>query len=86
MNRQHSLINNLGNVYTIPKGSPQLPNYKAYSGKESTKHICTITWNQILKELSIASVEKFNRDPYWINNTKMNNLKVVLKKHFLESY
>ena len=86
MNHQHSLTNNLGNVYSIPKGSLQLPIYKTNSGKTSIKYICSITWNQILKELSTANIEKYNRDPYWINNTKVNSLKVILKKHFLESY
>ena len=59
---------------------------KTNSGKTSIKYICSITWNQILKELSIANIEKYNRDPYWINNTKINSFKVILKKHFLESY
>ena len=39
-----------------------------------------------IKKLSIANIEKYNRDPYWINNTKINSLKVILKKHFIESY
>ena len=86
MYNQHSLINNLGNAYSIPKGSLQLPNFKTNSGKTSIKYICSITWNQILKELSIKNIEKYNQDPYWINNTRVNSLKVVLKKHFLESY
>ena len=33
MNHPHSLINNLGNIYSIPKGPIQLPNYKTNSGK-----------------------------------------------------
>ena len=86
MNHQHSLINNLDNVYSIPKGSLQLPNYRTNSGKTSIKYICSITWNQILKELSLTNMEKYIQDPYWINNTRVNSLKAVLKKHFLESY
>ena len=86
MSHQHSLFNNQGNVYSIPKGSLQLPIYKTNSGKTSIKYICSVTWNQILKELSIANIEKYNRDPYWINNTKVNSLKIRLKKRFLESY
>ena len=86
MNHQHSLINNLDNVYSIPKGSLQLPNYRTNSGKTSIKYICSITWNQILKELSLTNLEKYIQDPYWINNTRVNSLKAILKKHFLESY
>ena len=62
MNHQHNLIDNLGNVYSIPKGSLQLPIYKTNSGKTSINTY--ITWNQMLKGLSIASIEKYNQDPY----------------------
>ena len=34
IHHQHSLINNLGNVYSITKGSLQLPNYKTNSKKK----------------------------------------------------
>ena len=86
MYNQRSLMNNLGNAYRIPKGSLQITNYKTNSGKTSIKYICSITWNQILKELAIANIEKYNRDPYWINNTRVNSLKVILKNIFLKSY
>ena len=82
MYHQYSLINNLGNVYSIAKGSLQLPNYKTNWGKTSMKYMCSITWNQILKDLSIANIEKDNRYPYWINTTKVNSLKLYQKKHF----
>ena len=84
MNHQHSPINNLNNVYRLPKGSLQLPIYKTNSGKTSIRYTCSIAWKQILKELSIANIDKYDRDPYWINNTRVNSL--MLKKHFLESF
>ena len=44
MNHQNSLTNNLGNVYSIPKSSLQLPIYKTNSRKTSIKYIFSITW------------------------------------------
>ena len=95
INHQHSLINNLDNAYIISEVSLQLPICKTTSGKTSMKYICSITWNQMLKELWIANIKKYGRDPYRINNTRINSLilknsytkiTVVLKKHFLEGY
>ena len=54
---KHSLIKNLGNVYSIPKDkdSLQLPKYKRKS-RTSIKYMCSITWSQIVKELSIEKM------------------------------
>ena len=67
---QHSLINNLCNNCSIPKGSPQLPNYKTDLGKTSIKYICSIGSN----------MDKYIRDPYWINNTRLNSFQILYQK------
>ena len=32
------------------------------------------------------NIEKYNRDPFWMNKTNINTFKHLLKKHFFEHY
>ena len=82
----HDTVNNLNSVYSIPKGSLQLPNFKTNAGKSSIKYICSSTWNHALKDLSIKNVKKYSHDPFWLNKTDSKTLKHILKTHFLENY
>ena len=59
---------------------------KTNSGKSMIKYICSNTWNLVLKDLSKVNIEKYNRDPFWMNKTNINTFKHLLKKHFLEHY
>ena len=82
----HDTVNNLNSVYSIPKGSLKLPNFKTNAGKSSIKYICSSTWNHTLKDLSIKNVKKYSQDPFWLNKTDSKTLKHILKTHFLENY
>ena len=59
---------------------------KTNSGKSMIKYICSNTWNLVLKDLSKVNIEKYNRDPFWMNKTNINTFKHPLKKYFLEHY
>ena len=83
---EHETVNALNSTYSIPTGSLILPTYRNNAGKSSIRYICCSTWNSILKDLSIVNIEKYIKDPFWINKTNINILKDILKKHFLENY
>ena len=80
------MIINLNSVYSMPAGSLELPTYRTNSGKSSTRYVCASAWNSTLKDLSMKNIEKYNSDPFWLNNTNINTVKHTLKKHFLEYY
>ena len=83
---QHQTVNSISSTYRFPTGSLILPIYKTNSGKSTIKYICSDTWNLVLKDLSKVNIEKYNRDPFWMNKTNINTFKHILKKHFLEHY
>ena len=85
-NHEHQTVNNLSSTYSLPTGSLELPDYRTEFGKSSIKCICSTTWNSLLKDLSLNNTEKYNKDPFWINNTSVKLLKNMLKEHFLEQY
>ena len=82
----HNTVNNLNSVYSIPLGSLNVPDYCNNAGKSSIKYICSLSWNSTLKELSIKNIEKYNKNPFWINKLYISNLKHMLKSNFLEHY
>ena len=82
----HNTVNNLNSVYSIPLGSLVVPDYCNNAGKSSIKYICSLSWNSTLKELSIKNIEKYNKNPFWINKLYISNLKHMLKSNFLEHY
>ena len=86
INHEHQTINNLSSTYSFPTGSLELPDYRTEFGKSSIRCICSTTWNSLLKDLSLNNIEKYNKDPFWINNTSMKLLKNTLKGYFLENY
>ena len=59
----HDTVHNFNSVYSIPKGSLQLPKFKTNAGKASMKYICCSTWNHTLKDLSIKNIKKYSQDP-----------------------
>ena len=83
---EHHTVNSLNSNYSIPTGSLNLPTHKTNAGKTSIRYICCSTWNLILKDLSKKYVDKYKKDPYWINNTSVKVIKQILKEHFLEYY
>ena len=84
--QQHQTVNSISSTYRFPTGSLLLPIYKTNSGKSTIRYICYNTWNLVLKDLSKINIEKYNRDPSWMNKTNINTFKHLLKKHFLEHY
>ena len=86
IHHQHMTTNNLSSTYSIPKGSLEKPNYNTKSGKSSIKYICSDNWNSVLKELSIKFPEKYSSSENWLQSTKINSLRQLLKLHFLEQY
>ena len=85
-NHEHQTVNSLNSNYSIPNGSLVLPTYQSKTGEESIKYICCTTWNSILKDLSISNKEEYDKDPFWINHTRIGCLKKILKNHFLQYY
>ena len=85
-NHDHHTVNNLSSTYSLPTGSLELSDYRTEFGKSSIRYICSSTWNSLLKELSLNNIEKYNKDPFWINNTTIQLLKNTLKGYFLENY
>ena len=83
---EHDTVNNLNSIYSIPTGSLELPEYKTSAGKSSIKYICSNLWNTMLKELSLKQLKKYEKNPFWINETYVKYLKHLLKNHFLEDY
>ena len=82
----HYTVNNLKSIYSNPTGSLLIPNYNSNAGKTSIKYICADAWNTLLKEISIKDAKKFNENPFWMSNIKVQSLLHLLKKHFLENY
>ena len=82
---QHETINNTNSIYSIPKGSLELP-ARFNSAKKSIKYICCKDWNSILKELSNKFKEKYLSNENWLISLKVSTLKHLLKCHFLGQY
>ena len=85
-NHQHNTINSLSSIYSTPRGSLQIPQYRTNVGKSSIRYICAITWNYTLKDFSTKNNDDHQQCPYWMNQLKISTLKKRLKKHFLEDY
>ena len=68
-NHQHQTGNSLTSIYINQAGSLPLSTYRTNSGLTSIKYICSSTWNSTLKNLSVVDLEKYNQDPFWVNNT-----------------
>jgi hypothetical protein len=83
---QHLTTNRINSAYSTPKGSLEIPNFNTNSGKTSIKYICTTTWNAILKELSAKYPMKYQTNEFWLKDSKINTLKQLLKRHFLQHY
>ena len=83
---QHFSTNNINSAYSIPKRSLDIPTYNTTSGKTSIKYICTIAWNNVLKELSIKHPDKYHSNQNWLKDIKISTFKNLLRGHFLEHY
>ena len=83
---QHLTTNNINSAHSIPKGSLDIPTYNTTSGKTSIKYICTIAWNNVLKELSIKHPDKYHSNQNWLKDIKISTFKNLLRGHFLEHY
>ena len=46
-----------------------LPIYRTDLSKTMIKYICSHTWNLLLN----MNIEKYNRDPLWMNKTNINS-------------
>ena len=82
----HQTINNLNSTFSIPAGSLNVPTFRTNAGKFSIQNICATTWNDTLKELSMKNTQKYNTNPFWLQNMKIHTLKHILKWHFLDQY
>ena len=74
-NHEHETVNSLNSNYSIPTGSLNLPDCQTNAGRSSVQYICCNTWNSILKDLSLSNIDKYEKDPFWINNTSIIKIK-----------
>ena len=81
----HDIVRNPNSVYSIPKGSFVLPTTNLLVGKKGIKYACANTWNITLKELARLNPAHAN-NVNWLKDLSTQQLKNLLKKHFLESY
>ena len=86
IDHEHDTVNNLNSVYSKPMGSLEEPSYRINWGKSTIKYLCCTTWNALLKDLSVRNPDLYEKDPFWMNNTKLGKFKSMLKNHFLEDY
>ena len=82
---EHNTIRNPNSLYSVPRGSLELPKTNLLVGKKSVKYICANTWNITLKELSRLYPDLAN-NPNWFKDLSVFKLKKLLKNHFLDSY
>lgn len=81
----HDTVRNPNSVYSIPKGSLELPTTNLMVGRKGIKYACANTWNITLKELVRIHPTHAN-NVNWLKDKSTQQLKNLLKKHFLESY
>ena len=81
----YNTMRNPNTIYSVPKGSLELPKTNLLVGKKSIKYIGANTWNIVLKELSRIHPVLAN-DPNWFKNLSVPQLNKLLKNHFLETY
>ena len=82
---EYDTIRNPNSLYSVPKGSLELPKTNLLVGKKSTKYICANTWNTTLKELARIHPDLANNQN-WFKELSVFKLKQLLKNHFLGSY
>ena len=81
----HDTVRNPNSVYSIPKGSLELPKTNLLVGKKSIRYACSDTWNSTLKELArIYPLLSSNEN--WLKDLTIPQLKKLMKKHFLDTY
>ena len=68
---------NTNSIYSIPPGSLAIP-----KETNTLKNKCIEDWNKMLKILTNPTLNQNE----WLINTKIQELKKLLKKHFLNSY
>ena len=82
---EHNTIRNPNSLYSVPKGSLELPKTNLLVGKKSIKYICANNWNTTLKELARIHPNLANNQN-WFKDLSVFKLKHLLKNHFLDSY
>ena len=85
---KYNTINNIKSTYSLPAGSVVVPS--GNSKRHTTIHEhCAVTWNKLLKRLSIANEEKLKshlRNPLWLENLSIDTLKGMLKSFYISNY
>ena len=81
----HDTVRNPNSVHSVPKGSLELPKTNLLVGKKGIKYVCANTWNITLKELARIHPVLAN-NVNWLKDLSTQQLKHLLKNHFLESY
>ena len=76
----------LNTMYSIPKGSLEVPKTNSNFGTKSIRNICATQWNDILRLLSIKNYGEYCKCEYWLQHSKLISLKNMVKDHFLENY
>jgi len=76
----------LNTMYSIPKGSLEVPRTNTSFGAKSIRNICATQWNDLLRLLSIKNYSEYCKCEYWLQHSKLISLKKMVKDHFLEDY
>ena len=76
----------LNKIYSIPKGSLEVPMTNTNFGAKSIRNICSTQWNDILRRLSIENYSEYCKCEYWLQHSKLCTLKKMVKDHFLKNY
>ena len=83
---QHNTINNLNTIYSTPKGFLDIPKTNTTSGQKSIRCICSKDWNTILRELSLKNLDEYNKCELWLQTSKLQTVKRLLKENFIQNY
>lgn len=81
----HDTVRSPNSVYSIPKGSLELPKTNLLVGKKGIKYVCASTWNTTLKELARIHPNLADNEN-WLKDLTILQLKRLLKDHFLDTY
>ena len=76
----------LNTIYSMPKASLDVPLTNSTFGAKSIRNICATQWNDILRVLSIKNYSDYCKCEYWLQQSKLNSLKKMVKEYFLENY
>ena len=76
----------LNTIYSMPKASLDVPLTNSTFGAKSIRNICATQWNNILRVLSIKNYSDYCKCEYWLQQSKLNSLKKMVKEYFLENY